>query len=45
MGADYYAFVHRTFLEYFCAWEFVWQFKETQTLSIEQLKHEVFGKH
>ncbi|MBD2474056.1 HEAT repeat domain-containing protein [Anabaena sp. FACHB-83] len=45
LGADYYAFVHRTFLEYFCAWEFVWQFKETQTLSIEQLKQEVFGKH
>jgi predicted NACHT family NTPase len=45
LGADYYAFVHRTFLEYFCAWEFVWQFKETQTLSIEQLKTEVFGKH
>ncbi len=45
LGADYYAFVHRTFLEYFCAWEFVWQFKETQTLTIEQLKHEVFGKH
>ncbi|MGF1939377.1 MAG: HEAT repeat domain-containing protein [Nostoc sp. ChiQUE02] len=45
LGADYYAFVHRTFLEYFCAWEFVWQFKETQTLNIEQLKNEVFGKH
>ncbi|MGM3304855.1 HEAT repeat domain-containing protein [Anabaena sp. WFMT] len=45
VGADYYAFVHRTFLEYFCAWEFVWQFKETQVLSIEQLKTEVFGKH
>ncbi|MBD2488653.1 NACHT domain-containing NTPase [Aulosira sp. FACHB-615] len=45
LGADYYAFVHRTFLEYFCAWEFVWQFKETQTLTIEQLKQEVFGKH
>ncbi len=45
LGADYYAFVHRTFLEYFCAWEFVWQFKETQTLSIEGLKTEVFGKH
>ncbi|MEA5600108.1 HEAT repeat domain-containing protein [Nostoc sp. UHCC 0252] len=44
-GADYYAFVHRTFLEYFCAWEFVWQFKETQTLTIEELKNEVFGKH
>ncbi len=45
LGADYYAFVHRTFLEYFCAWEFVWQFKETQTLSIEKIKTEVFGKH
>jgi predicted NACHT family NTPase len=45
LGADYYAFVHRTFLEYFCAWEFVWQFKETQTLTIEELKDKVFGKH
>ncbi|KAB8329941.1 NACHT domain-containing protein [Scytonema tolypothrichoides VB-61278] len=45
LGADYYAFVHRTFLEYFCAWEFVWQFKETRSLEIEQLKTEVFGKH
>ncbi|MEH2076915.1 MAG: HEAT repeat domain-containing protein, partial [Nostoc sp.] len=45
LGADYYAFMHRTFLEYFCAWEFVWQFKETQTLTLEELKDEVFGKH
>ncbi|MHC5853003.1 HEAT repeat domain-containing protein [Nostoc sp.] len=45
LGADYYAFMHRTFLEFFCAWEFVWQFKETQTLTIEELKNEVFGKH
>ncbi len=45
LGADYYAFVHQTFLEYFCACEFLWQFKETQTLTIEQLKNEVFGKH
>ena len=45
LGADYYAFVHRTFLEYFCAYEYVWQFKETQTLTIEELKTEVFGKH
>ncbi|WP_375471243.1 NACHT domain-containing protein, partial [uncultured Nostoc sp.] len=45
VGADYYAFVHRTFLEYFCAWEFVWQFKETQTLTIEELKNQVFGNH
>lgn len=45
LGADYYAFVHRTFLEYFCAWELVWQFKETQILSIKDLKTEVFDKH
>jgi predicted NACHT family NTPase len=45
LGADSYGFVHRTFLEYFCASEFVWQFKETQTLGIEELKTEVFGKH
>jgi HEAT repeats/NACHT domain len=45
LGADSYAFVHRTFLEYFCAWEFVWQFKETQTLTVEQLKNQVFALH
>ncbi|EDX74012.1 NACHT domain family [Coleofasciculus chthonoplastes PCC 7420] len=44
-GADCYSFVHRTFLEFFCAWEFVWQFKEKQSLSIEELKTEIFGKH
>jgi predicted NACHT family NTPase len=45
LGADSYGFVHRTFLEYFCAWEFVWQFKESQTLTIEQLINDVFGAH
>jgi predicted NACHT family NTPase len=45
LGADSYGFVHRTFLEYFCAWEFVWQFKETQTLTLEGLINEVFGAH
>jgi predicted NACHT family NTPase len=45
LGADSYGFVHRTFLEYFCAWEFVWQFKESQTLTIEQLIDEIFGEH
>jgi predicted NACHT family NTPase len=37
LGADNYAFVHRTFLEFFAAWAFVWEFKETQTLSFEEL--------
>ncbi len=45
LGGDSYGFVHRTFLEYFCAWEFVWQFKESQTLTIEQLINDVFGQH
>ncbi|MBE9052556.1 HEAT repeat domain-containing protein [Nostocales cyanobacterium LEGE 11386] len=48
LGADYYAFVHRTFLEYFCAWEFVKRFEKrgtTNGLSIEALKGDVFGKH
>lgn len=45
LGGDSYGFVHRTFLEYFCAWEFVWQFKESQTLTIEQLINDVFGNH
>ncbi|GFZ89811.1 HEAT repeat domain-containing protein [Okeania sp. KiyG1] len=45
VGAEYYAFVHRTFLEYFCAWEFVWQFKETQNISIDELTNDVFGQH
>lgn len=37
--------MHRTFLEYFCAWYFVWQFKEKQALTIEDLKREVFAQH
>ncbi|MEH2245064.1 HEAT repeat domain-containing protein [Nostoc sp.] len=45
LGADYYAFVHRTFLEYFCAWEFVWQFEKERSITIEDLNTEVFGKH
>ncbi len=45
LGADYYAFVHRTFLEYFCAWEFVWQFEKARTIDIEDLKNNVFGAH
>lgn len=45
LGGETYAFVHRTFLEFFCAWSFVWEFKETQTLSFEQLRDEVFARH
>ena len=34
VGADSYAFVHRTFLEYFCAADFVHQFNVAKTLDI-----------
>lgn len=37
VGSDFYAFVHRTFLEYFCAWEFVWQFEKERSLTEEDL--------
>jgi predicted NACHT family NTPase len=45
LGADYYAFVHRTFWEYFCASEFVWRFEKERSITIDYLKTEVFGKH
>ncbi|MDE5119585.1 MAG: NACHT domain-containing protein, partial [Trichodesmium sp. St19_bin1] len=45
VGGGYYAFVHRTFLEFFCAWSFAWQFKETQNLGKDGLINNVFGDH
>jgi predicted NACHT family NTPase len=44
-GADTYGFVHRTFLEYFCAVEIVNRFEKQRTLTFEQLRDEVFGLH
>ena len=44
-GADTYGFVHRTFLEYFCALEIVNRFEKQGTLTFEQLRDEVFGQH
>jgi hypothetical protein len=44
-GANLYGFVHRAFLEYFCAAAFVRQFEKTQELALKQLKTEVYGKH
>lgn len=43
LGGDSYAFVHRTFLEYFCASAIVIRFR--QKLSMDFLKDEVFGAH
>ncbi len=42
VGGNSYAFVHRTFLEYFCAVEIRERF-HAQTLTSEQLKTEIFG--
>lgn len=44
-GADSYGFVHRTFLEYFCAVEIVHCFEKQRTLTFEQLRDEFFGRH
>lgn len=44
-GADTYSFVHRTFLEYFCAIEIVHRFEKRRTVTFEQLRDEVFGRH
>jgi len=44
-GANRFSFVHRTFLEYFSAAWFVELFEKKQTLSLEQMKAEVFGGH
>jgi Domain of unknown function (DUF4062)/HEAT repeats/NACHT domain len=44
-GAQVYGFVHRAFLEYFCATAFVNRFEKTQEMTIEQLKQNVYGAH
>jgi hypothetical protein len=48
LGDDNYAFIHRTFLEYFCAIEIVERFGKRGTeggLTFEELRDEVFGAH
>lgn len=44
-GADTYGFVHRTFLEYFCAVEIVNRFEKVRSISFEELRDRVFGGH
>jgi HEAT repeat protein/GTPase SAR1 family protein len=44
-GRDTYGFVHRTFLEYFCAKEIVLQFEKERSLSLEQLRDDIFDRH
>jgi predicted NACHT family NTPase len=44
-GGGLYGFVHRAFLEYFCASAIVHSFEKTQRLTLDQLKSDVFGRH
>ena len=44
-GGELYGFVHRAFLEYFCAEAFRWQFERDQVIDLDYLKSEVFGRH
>lgn len=43
MGGHSYAFVHRTFLEYFCAVEIRERFEKEQSLTLDQMKTEIFA--
>jgi len=45
VGGKFYSFVHRTFMEHYCASEIVEQFQKRRTLTPEQLKETVFGSH
>jgi predicted NACHT family NTPase len=44
-GGDSYGFVHRTFLEYFCAWHWAWRFEKEREVELDELKREVFVKY
>jgi Domain of unknown function (DUF4062)/HEAT repeats/NACHT domain len=44
-GAGLYGFVHRAFLEYFCAAAVVRRFEKSREITLEQLETEVFGRH
>jgi hypothetical protein len=44
-GAHLYGFVHRAFLEYFCALSFVHDFQNSRKISLDDLLKKVFGEH
>jgi HEAT repeat protein len=44
-GGDLYGFVHRAFLEFFCAEAFRWQFEKNREIDVQHLQIEVFGRH
>ncbi|HYL76357.1 MAG TPA: HEAT repeat domain-containing protein [Bryobacteraceae bacterium] len=43
-GADRFSFVHRTFLEYFCA-SWIVDLYDKRTLTLLQIREDVYGKH
>ncbi len=45
LGGDSYGFVHRTFLEYFCAWYYVCLFEKRRKITMQKLQEDVFGNH
>ena len=44
-GARLYGFVHRAFLEFFCAKSIVYEFQSTHQLTLDQLKTAVYGRY
>jgi hypothetical protein len=44
-GANLYGFVHRAFLEFFCADAFVQRFEKRQKLTLDDLKRDAYGAH
>jgi energy-coupling factor transporter ATP-binding protein EcfA2 len=45
LGGDTYGFVHRTFLEYYCASEIRYRFEQQHSLDFKNLRDQVFGQH
>jgi hypothetical protein len=45
LGDEYFAFVHRTFLEFFCAWAWVWKFEKEKGLTFQELKERTFDRY
>lgn len=44
-GAGLHGFIHRAFLEYFCATAIVHRFEKAQEITFEQLKSDLYGVH
>jgi hypothetical protein len=44
-GANLYGFVHRAFLEFFCASDIVLKFEKTKEVTLEELNYGIYGMH